>query len=55
MNPETVLQNRIRAALSKRGIVLRLNSGVFYTADGRRVGSGMPPGTPDLLWIGEGR
>lgn len=54
-NPETVIQNAIRVALSKRGIVLRLNNGVFYTESGQRIASGLPPGTSDLLFIGEGR
>lgn len=55
MNRETVLQNMIRVKLSERGIVLRLNNGVFYTKDGRPIASGLPPGTSDLLFIGEGR
>lgn len=54
-NPETLIQNAIRVALSKRGIVLRLNNGVFYTESGQRIASGLPPGTSDLLFIGEGR
>lgn len=48
---ETDLQNRIRIALSSRGIVIRMNSGVFKTADGRSVKQGIP-GMPDLLWVG---
>lgn len=54
-NPETLIQNAIRVALSRRGIVLRLNNGVFYTESGQRIASGLPPGTSDLLFIGEGR
>ena len=50
-----MIQNAIRVALSKRGIVLRLNNGVFYTESGQRIASGLPPGTSDLLFIGEGR
>lgn len=49
------MQNQIRIALSVSGIVLRLNNGVFYTASGARVASGLPPGTSDLLYIGQGR
>lgn len=49
------MQNQIRVALSRRGIVLRLNNGVFYTAAGTRVASGLPPGTSDLLFIGDGK
>lgn len=55
MNRETILQNMIRVKLSERGIVLRLNNGVFYTKDGRPIASGLPPGTSDLLFIGEGK
>lgn len=49
---ETDLQNQIRMALSQYGIVLRMNTGVFKTEDGRTVKCGMP-GTSDLLFIGE--
>lgn len=49
---ETDIQNSIRAALSKYGIVLRLNVGVFVTQDGRKISSGLPKGTSDLLFIG---
>lgn len=55
INEETKLQNQIRIALSRRGIVLRLNNGVFYTESGTRVASGLPPGTSDLLFVGGGR
>ena len=59
-------QDEIRLALSEHGVVLRLNSGKFW--QGRRVWSnefqqyvlvdlrpvqGCPPGTSDLLFIGE--
>ena len=58
-------QNEIRLALSEHGIVLRLNSGKFW--QGKRMWSnefqqyvlidlrpvqGCPPGTSDLLFIG---
>ena len=62
---ENTIQNEIRLALSEHGIVLRLNSGKFW--QGKRVWSnefqqyvlielrpvqGCPPGTSDLLFIG---
>lgn len=50
---ETDIQNQIRAALSEYGIVLRLNVGVFATQDGRKISSGLPKGTSDLLFIGK--
>lgn len=53
MKPETILQNQIRCELSKYGVVVRMNSGVFLTPDGRPVKSGIP-GIPDLLFIGNG-
>lgn len=52
MSSEIDIQNSIRKALSKHGIVLRLNNGLFYTEDGRPVKSGLPKGTSDLLYIG---
>lgn len=60
------IQNEIRLALSEYGIVLRLNSGIFW--QGKRVWSnefqqyalidlrpvqGCPEGTSDLLFLGE--
>ncbi|MDD4095294.1 MAG: VRR-NUC domain-containing protein [Oscillospiraceae bacterium] len=53
MERETELQNRIRCELSKYGIVVRMNTGVFQTNDGRHVRTGIP-GMPDLLFIGSG-
>ena len=62
------IQNEIRLALSEYGIVLRLNSGKFW--QGRRVWSeefrqyvltelrpvqGLPEGTADLLFLGDGK
>jgi hypothetical protein len=62
---ENRIQSEIRLALSQHGIVLRLNSGKFW--QGKRVWSnefqqyvlidlrpvqGCPPGTSDLLFIG---
>lgn len=53
MKEETVLQNKIRVALSSYGIVLRLNGGVFKTHDDRYIKIGAV-GVPDLLFIGDG-
>lgn len=52
---ETDIQNKIRVALSDYGIVLRLNNGNYKTLDGRHIKSGLPPGTSDLLFIGNGQ
>ena len=51
---EHAIQNTIRLALSREGIVLRLNVGLFYTIDGRPVATGLPKGTSDLMFIGNG-
>lgn len=51
MAREIDIQNAIRKALSDYGIVIRLNVGVFATADGRYVQCGVK-GLPDLLFIG---
>lgn len=51
---ETDIQQRIRLALSKYGVVLRMNVGSFQTKDGRYMASGLPKGTSDLLFIGNG-
>lgn len=41
MNPETVIQNKIRVALSERGCVVhRCNTGLYYSKDGRPVQCG---------------
>lgn len=52
---EIDIQNSIRKELSQYGIVLRLNNGLFYTKDGRPIQSGLPKGTSDLLFIGQGK
>ena len=52
MNAETVLQNKIRLALSEHGIVIRLNTGVFKTINGAVIKQGIP-GLPDLLFVGD--
>ena len=64
---ESRIQNEIRLALSKYGIVLRLNSGKFWQGErmwskefnqyvlvNLRAVQGCPEGTPDLLFLGEG-
>jgi len=48
---ETDIQNQIRCDLSAYGIVIRMNTGLFFTKDGRPVKCGIP-GTPDLLFLG---
>lgn len=48
---ETDIQNQIRLALSKHGIVIRLQSGNFELKDGRRIVCGVK-GVSDLLFIG---
>ena len=50
---ETILQNKIRVALSEFGIVIRNNVGTFKTDDGRFIKCGVP-GMSDLLFIGQG-
>lgn len=52
---ETAIQNNIRKELSKYGVVLRLNNGMFTTPDGRIISSGLPRGVSDLLFIGKGK
>ena len=51
---EHELQQKIRLALGKRGIILRLNVGTLRTQDGRYLTTGLPPGACDLLFIGGG-
>lgn len=51
---EHELQQEIRLALGKLGIVLRLNVGTLRTQDGRYLTTGLPPGACDLLFIGGG-
>lgn len=50
---ETIIQNKIRVALSKYGIPIRMNSGLFYTSYGKKVRCGIP-GMSDILFIGQG-
>lgn len=49
---ETDIQSLVRIELSKYGIVLRLQSGQFYTIDGVPIKIGIK-GLPDLLFIGD--
>lgn len=51
---ETDLQNQIRLALSKHGIVIRQNTGNFELKDGRWVKCGVK-GLSDLLFVGRGK
>ncbi|MCM1055618.1 MAG: VRR-NUC domain-containing protein [Bacteroides sp.] len=51
---ETDIQNQIRIALSKYGIVIRLHSGNYELKDGRRIVCGVK-GLSDLLFIGSER
>ena len=51
---ETDLQNLIRIALSKYGIVIRQNTGNFELKDGRHIVCGVK-GLSDLLFIGENK
>lgn len=51
---ETDIQNQIRLALSKYGIVVRLQSGNYKLEDGRRIVCGVK-GLSDLLFIGNGK
>lgn len=51
---EIDLQNEIRVALSQHGVVIRQNTGVFKTPDGRWVQCGVK-GLSDLLFIGDGK
>ena len=49
MNKETILQNKIRAECSDIAVLFRINVGVFSTADGRTISTGVPAGFPDLF------
>lgn len=50
---ETILQNKIRIALSHYGIVIRHNVGNFKTEDGRYITCGIK-GMSDLQFVGRG-
>lgn len=49
MTKESNIQNSIRLALVPYAIVFRANVGVFKTADGRTISSGLPKGFSDLF------
>ena len=50
MTPESALKNKVRIRLSELGyVVLRLNVGLFFTANGVPIQSGLPVGTSDLV------
>lgn len=49
MKSEHEIQNEIRAALAKECMIFRMNVGGLYTADGRFVRTGVPPGFSDLF------
>jgi hypothetical protein len=49
---EIDIQNAIRIALSKYGVVIRQNTGNFALKDGRRITCGVK-GLSDLLFIGK--
>jgi len=53
MAREIDIQNAIRIALSKYGVVIRQNTGNFELKDGRRIMCGVK-GLSDLLFIGKG-
>jgi hypothetical protein len=46
---EIDIQNSIRLALNPYAIVFRANVGVFNTADGRTISTGLPKGFSDLF------
>lgn len=46
---EIDIQNSIRMALNPYAVVFRANVGVFTTADGRKVSTGLPNGFSDLF------
>lgn len=46
---EIDVQNSIRIALNPYAVVFRANVGIFKTADGRTVSTGLPKGFSDLF------
>lgn len=54
MVKEIDIQNAIRIALSKHGVVIRQNTGNFELKDGRRIMCGVK-GLSDLLFIGKNK
>jgi hypothetical protein len=49
MTKEIDIQNSIRLALNPFAIVFRANVGIFSTADGRKISTGLPKGFSDLF------
>jgi hypothetical protein len=52
MKPEALIQNEIRCALSKYGLVVRQNVGNFYNEHGTRTQCGFK-GLSDLIYFGK--
>lgn len=50
---ESVIQNQIRCALSKYGVVIRMNTGNVKTQSGTYIRCGVK-GMSDLLFVGQG-
>jgi len=50
---ESVIQNKIRCALSKYGVVIRMNTGNVQTQSGTYIRCGVK-GMSDLLFVGQG-
>lgn len=50
---ESVIQNQIRCALSKYGVVIRMNTGNVQTQSGTYIRCGVK-GMSDLLFVGQG-
>ena len=52
MTPESKLKAQVELYLSANGYIpLRLNVGLFYTANGNPINTGLPKGTSDLIAI----
>ena len=49
MKSEKQIQNEIRLALSETCVIFRINVGIFKTADGRTISTGVAPGFTDLF------
>ena len=55
MTPESRLKNQVELFLSENGYIpLRLNVGLFFTANGTPIKTGLPKGTSDLIAIQPG-
>ena len=52
MTPESYLKAEVELYLSANGYIpLRLNVGLFFTANGNPINTGLPKGTSDLIAI----